>query len=89
MLVEIFFTLILGETECSKNEVAEIFESLLDTFSVMGLMIRSMSSLNDSGEYICKHGLFMVPQSSLMKKCVLELGQELGCKVYFMHRERR
>ena len=83
MLVEIFFTLILRETECSNNEVADIFESLVDTFSVMGVMMRAMSSLNDSGEHICKDGLFMLPQSSIMKKCVLELGQELGCKVYF------
>ena len=41
-----------------------------------------MSSLTDSGEYVCKEGLFRLPQSSVMKKCVLELGQEPGRKLY-------
>jgi len=84
LLVEIFYTLALGETEeCSKNEVAAMFECVVKTFSAMGPIMRAMASLTDSGEHICKEGLFRLPQSSIMKKCVLVLGQESGSEMYF------
>ena len=83
LLVEIFYTLALGETEeCSKNEVAAMFECVVNTFSAMGPIMRGMASLTDSGEHICKEGLFRLPQSSIMKKCVLVLGQELGREMH-------
>ena len=84
MLVEIFVTMILGETDYSKKEeVAEMFESVVTYFSDMGIMMRFMSSLTrDSDEYICQGGWFRVPLSSVKKKCVLEIGQESGIKLF-------
>ena len=78
IFVEIFKTLVLGETGCCSKEIANIMSCLVATFSDVGPWITCMSSLTDSGEYVLKDGLFKLPQSSFRKKMVVELGQELG-----------
>ena len=47
-----------------------MFKSLVDKLAVIGQYMRLMSSLTDSGELLCRHGLIKLPQqarSSLRK----------------------
>lgn len=76
ILVEIFNALIGEKQKYSDDNFQKVLQSLLTTFSDVGPWIRAMSSLTDSGEYICKEGLFRVQQARILKKLVQKRGYE-------------